>query len=97
MQKKSITLLVFIILNIFVCLQSSWAQQINRFSISQAVSYAMANAIEVQNALLDINIQKQTNREVTALALPQVNASVSTNHFLDVPVTTLPNFISPSV
>lgn len=97
MQKKLIDKIVFI--GFFFCVfqHPASAQKTNRFSIAQAVQYAMDNAIEVQNAMLDINIQKQTNREVTALAMPQANASLSTNHFLDVPVTTLPNFISPSV
>ena len=97
MQKKSIYKLVYIGLCIYVFLQPASAQQSNRFSVAQAVEYAMSNAIEVQNALIDIDIQRQTNREITSLALPQVNASLSSNHFLDVPVTTLPNFISPSV
>lgn len=97
MQKKSILPFLLTALYFFCFFQFSTAQKLNRFSVSQAVDYAMKNATEIQNALIDIKIQKQTNREVTALALPQANASISTNHFLDVPVTTLPNFISPSV
>lgn len=57
----------------------------------------MKNATEIKNALLDIQIQKQTNKEFTAIALPQLNASVGGTHYFDIPVTTLPDFISPSV
>ena len=73
------------------------AQKTNLFSAQQAVEFAMKNATEIKNALLDIQIQKQSNKEFTAIALPQLNASVGGTHYFDIPVTTLPDFISPSV
>jgi len=73
------------------------AQNVRSFSAKQAVDFAMENAIEVKNALIDIQIQKQSNREITALAYPQLNGSIGGTHYIDIPVTTLPNFISPSV
>jgi len=73
------------------------AQNVRSFSAKQTVDFAMQNAVEVQNALIDIQIQKQSNREITALAYPQLNGSIGGTHFIDIPVTTLPNFISPSV
>lgn len=72
------------------------AQTNNEFTVQQTVDYGLKNAVQVKNALLDIKIQKQTNREITALALPQVSGSIGTTHYFDIPVTTLPNFISPS-
>jgi outer membrane protein len=72
------------------------AQQKNEFSIKQAVEYANKNAIPVKNALLDVQIQNQANRQITSAAYPQVNGSISTTHYFDVPVTTLPDFISPA-
>lgn len=73
------------------------AQKTSQFSAKQAVEFAMKNATDVKNALLDIQIQKQANREITAIALPQMNASINGTHYFDIPVTTLPDFISPSV
>lgn len=73
------------------------AQKRNTFSAKQAVDYAMTNSLQVKNALLDIQIQKQSNREFTANAYPQLNASVGGTYYFDVPTTTLPDFISPSV
>lgn len=70
------------------------AQQVNRFSVKQAVEYALKNSVAVRNALVDLKIQKQVNREVTAMALPQVSGSVSANHFPDVAVQSFPNFIA---
>ena len=72
------------------------AQQINAFTVQQAVDYANKNSVQVKNALLDILIQKQTNREVTSLALPQINGSVGVIHNINVPVQPIPDFISPA-
>src|SRR5665647_2151260 len=73
------------------------AQTRNEFSAKQAVDYGLKNAVQVKNALIDIKIQQQTNREITAAAFPQINGSVNTTHFYNIAVQTLPNFISPSV
>ena len=77
--------------------QFSFSQKVNEFSVIQAGEYAMKNATEVKNALLDVQIQKQSNKELTAIALPQINGSINSMHYYDIPVTTLPDFISPSV
>jgi len=69
----------------------------NAFSAQQAVDYAMKNSVQVKNALTDIQIQKQSNREFTAIAYPQLNGSVGGTYYFDIPTTTLPDFISPSV
>lgn len=72
------------------------AQTTNSFSLQQTVDYGLKNAVQVKNALLDIAIQKQTNREITAAAMPQVNGSVNGTHFFNIAVQTLPNFIGPA-
>jgi outer membrane protein len=74
----------------------AFAQQKNELSIKQCVDYADKNAVAVKNALLDIQIQRQVNRQVTALAYPQINGSVGATHYFDIPVQSLPNFISPA-
>ncbi len=73
------------------------AQTVNRFTVSQAVDYGVKNSIQVKNALLDIEVQRQTNREVTAAAMPQLNGNVFVNFYPAIPVQTIPDFISPSV
>ncbi len=93
MKLKSVLIVLFFSLSIF----GLRAQNIRSFSAKQAVDFAMQNAIEVKNALIDIQIQKQSNREITALAYPQINGSIGGTHYIDIPVTNLPNFISPSV
>lgn len=73
------------------------AQERHEFSAKQAVDYARKHSVQVKNALLDVQIQAQTNKEVTASAYPQINGSVGLNYFPNVAVQTLPNFITPSV
>ena len=72
------------------------AQTNNQFSLQQTVDYGLKNAVQVKNALLDIKIQQQTNREITAAALPQLNGSINTTHYFNIAVQTLPNFIGPA-
>jgi outer membrane protein TolC len=69
------------------------AQKINEFSVKQAVDYANQNSVQVKNALIDILIQQQTNRDVTSVALPQINGNASVTNYLDIPTTLLPGEI----
>ena len=62
------------------------AQTVNSFTAQQAVDYAKKNSVQVKNALLDILIQKQTNRDVTSIALPQVSGNMSLTRNIDIPV-----------
>ncbi|MBK8611295.1 MAG: TolC family protein [Chitinophagaceae bacterium] len=71
-------------------------QQVNSFTVQQAYDYAKQNSVQVKNALLDILIQKQTNRDVTSIALPQISGSAGVTYNIDIPVQVIPDFISPS-
>ena len=66
------------------------AQKINSFTVQQAVDYAKQNSVQVKNALLDYQVQKQTNREITSVAYPQINASGNFNDYLVIPTSLLP-------
>lgn len=72
------------------------SQTTHAFTAKQAVEYAQANAVAVKNALIDIKIQEQTNREVTSAALPQLNGSVNVTYNPNIAVQSLPDFISPA-
>jgi outer membrane protein len=88
---------LFVILSVSMLISEvTFAQAANNFSAQQTVDYGLKNAVQVKNALLDIKIQEQTNREITAQALPQLNGSINTTHYFDVAVQTLPNFIGPA-
>lgn len=66
------------------------------FSIQQAVDYATKNNVQVKNALLDVKMQEQVNREVTSRAYPSINGSLGTTYNPNVATQVIPNFISPA-
>lgn len=53
------------------------AVAMHSFSVLQAVDYATKNNVQVKNALLDVRLQEQTNRDLTSAAYPQVNGNFS--------------------
>ncbi len=70
--------------------QQNSAPVTNEFSAKQAVDYALKNAIPVKNALLDIEQQKQYNRQITASALPQITGNASVVDYLSIPTSLIP-------
>jgi outer membrane protein TolC len=70
------------------------AQQKLALSAKGAVEYARKNNTLVKNALLDVQLQEQTNREITARAFPQINASSGINYAPNVAIQRFPNFIA---
>lgn len=71
---------------------------INEFSLQQAVDYASKNSVFVKNALLDYQIQEQSNRATTSQALPQITGQLGITDNLQIPVVLVPgNFASPPV
>lgn len=74
-----------------------WAQQppatppqVYSFSAQQAVEYGLKNNVQVKNALLQVQIQEQTNREVTGSAYPQISADGSMTYNAKLPVSLVP-------
>lgn len=66
------------------------------FSVQQTIDYATKNNVNVKNALLDIKMQEQINREITSRAYPGINGSLGTTYNPNIATQVLPNFISPS-
>ena len=80
----------FLLLILSFAYSQSFAQQTNAFTAKQAVDYALKNSAQVKNALLDIQVQKQTNKEITAQAFPQINGNFSINDYLSLPTSLIP-------
>src|SRR5204863_2135597 len=62
----------------------------HEFSVRQAVDYATKNNVEAKNALLNVRIQEQTNRELTSAALPQISGSGTFVYNMKLPVSLVP-------
>lgn len=73
------------------------AQNTYQLTADSAVQLAFKNVVELKNLTLDSLLQRAKNREITGSALPQVSGSVTGQHFFNIPVTVLPDFLSPSV
>ncbi|HXS58857.1 MAG TPA: TolC family protein [Hanamia sp.] len=70
--------------------QMDTTSQVHNFTVEDAVKFALKNSVQVRNALVDLRIQEQSNKEITAQALPQINASGSLTDYLDIPTSLIP-------
>ena len=93
MNKWSLGILVLLLISSNGVL----AQKVYSLSAKQAADLALQNVTEIKNLQIDRELQISKNKEYVAQAFPQVNGSISTQHFFSIPVTLLPDFISPSV
>lgn len=86
---KSTLLLGLIIISIQATSQQQ-QKAVHSLSAQECIEYAMKNNVQVKNALLDIQIQQQTNRGVTALALPAINGAGNFTDNVKLPTQLLP-------
>jgi outer membrane protein len=80
-----------------VTAQGLSAQKNYELTAREAVEHAIKNVTEIKNLQVDRKIQVAKNNEIRGQAMPQVTGSLSAQHFFNIPVTLLPDFISPSV
>lgn len=93
-MKIKFKLIVASVLSI-VCFGASAQQnnpesQIHSFTAKEAVDYALQNAVQVKNALIDIKLQYQQNKQITAAALPHINGSVVFTDYISIPTQLIP-------
>lgn len=78
-------------------MQSVHAQEKFEMTALQAVDYAKKNSVQVRNALIDIQVRSQGNREITAAAYPQLRGSVNVTKNFQLPTSVVPaNAFDPS-
>jgi outer membrane protein TolC len=77
--------------------QLSQEPVIHAFSIRQCLDYSHKHNWQVKNAMIDVLLQQQTNKGITAGALPTLSATGSTTDYLSIPVQAIPNPFSPAV
>ncbi len=63
---------------------------IHSFSLEDCVAFAQKNNVQVKNALLAIDAQAQTNREIASAALPTINTNLSSTDYTKIPTSLLP-------
>jgi outer membrane protein TolC len=62
----------------------------HEFSIQQAVDYANKNNVQVKNVLIDVLLQKETNRQITSQAYPSITGNANLTDNLKLQTTLLP-------
>lgn len=65
------------------------AQTIHAITIQDALDLAKKNNIQVKTALTNLALQEQTNKQVTADALPQISATGTSTNYFQIPVIVL--------
>ncbi|MGI8951907.1 MAG: TolC family protein [Chitinophagaceae bacterium] len=93
-MKLKIIIAILFCLNLINAKAQSDSSKLHAFSVQQCIDYATKNNMQVKNALLDLKIQLQTNRGITAAAYPQINGTISSTFFPNVTVQSFPNFIA---
>src|SRR5689334_14260973 len=73
------------------------AQQKYELTVKEAVELAFKNVIELKNAQIDYKIQAAKNKEIEGQAYPQLNGSVSGNHYIKLPAILFPDATSTAV
>lgn len=95
MNNRGLTRIVSLVLVLMTGISLVAAQTPTKhaFTIQQAVEYAAKNNVQVKNALLNIQSQQQTNREITASALPNITGSAGITDYITIPTSLLPGEI----
>ena len=70
------------------------AQEKHALTVKQAVEYAKKNSVQVKNILLDVKLQEETNRQVTANAYPKIDGRIGATYNPNIAVQSFPNFIA---
>jgi outer membrane protein len=90
MNRISRGLLVLLGSTILLQANAQKVPELHSFSVKECIEYSRQHNVQVKNALLDLQIQEQTNKSITAGALPSVTATGSSTDFLKTPVTLVP-------
>ena len=87
---KQVFLLIMGTMSIVQSFAQTEIPNIHQFKLDDCVVYAQKNNVQVKNALLAIDAQVQTNREIGAAAYPTVMTSSSVMDYTKIPVSLLP-------
>jgi len=90
----SITLLLW---SLMAPLMAQPGAQAQSFSLKQAVDYGLANHNSIRTARMDIPYAEAEIKEYKAIGMPKLEGNISYQYFLELPVSFLPDFITPAV
>jgi len=83
-------LILTLAISFMVSAQDTSAIKHHEFSVQQAVDYAKKNNMQVKNAMLNVQVQKEVNKEITSAAYPQITGSFNAIYNFKLPVSLVP-------
>lgn len=89
MKYKIYVVLVFMFLSKLALTQDN-ANQLQKYSLAEAIDFAKKNNPGIKNAKLDIDKAKAQVNEVRAIGLPQVSGSATVNDYIQLPASFIP-------
>lgn len=85
-----------IIILAHICASTVSSQTIHKFSLQEAIDYAMQNNYDVIYSEMNIEAAKQQMKQATAFGLPQLSGAIDYNDNIQRPTTLLPGeFTNP--
>src|SRR5665213_1063168 len=81
---------LFFLLVTVAGINSLKAQEIRSLTIQEAISLAKKNNLSVKTALINLQLQEQTNKAITAQALPSISGTAGTTECFQSPATIVP-------
>ena len=87
---KYLSLLLVAIVQVGLLKAQTEIKPLHSFSLNDCVAYAQKNNVQVKNALLAIEAQVQTNREIAAAAYPTIGTNVGSTDYLKIPTSLIP-------
>lgn len=82
--------LLFLLIITSLGTTSLLAQEGRSLTIQDAIALAKKNNIAIKSAIINRQLQEQTNKAITAGALPSISATAGTTAFFQTPVTIVP-------
>lgn len=80
----------FLIVAGFLLFNFGYSQEQHRFSLEEAIEFAIKNSYDSKNAVNDVAIAKKKVWETTTIGLPQLNADIDYQNFLKQPISLIP-------
>ncbi len=98
-MKKIVLMLIILMGLLQLHAQDTVAQvdTIYRFSLDQAINFALEHNTQIINSQLDIKKAKWQIWQTTAMGLPQVNGSIQYTQYPNLPTQLMPNFLTPVI
>jgi len=89
MIKKLMVISFALMFSMATGIMPAWAQ-VKSFTLKEAQQYAIENSYQVKNSQYDLEIAQKKLKETLAVGLPQIDASLDYNYYIELPTSLIP-------